>query len=329
MRYSGLILDLDGVVYIGPDAVPHAIESLNQAAARGIRLFAATNNANRPSSVVAEHLHALGLQIEADDVVTSAWAAAQHLATVLPKSASVLAVGGEGVANALESVGLTPLRASADLDATHVAIEQAAAVLIGYGPLVAWFDLAAAHFAITRGIPWFATNTDATVPTKYGRAPGNGAMVNLLRASTGDEPIVIGKPQPGLFEACMARHGSSDLLVVGDRLDTDIDGAVATGLDSLLVLTGVHGLSDLAHQPLAHWPTFVAPDLRSLALPAATPKLAAGVWVPSTASPFERDIVRFLNGMRSGENPDFDIQMDAGSAVDLRDFVAQTGSVVP
>lgn len=327
MHYSGLILDLDGVVYIGPDAVAHAVESLNLAAGRGVRLFAATNNANRSASTVAEHLHALGLHIHAEDVVTSAWAAAQHLSVLLPASASVLAVGGVGVSDALESVGLVPLRASADLEATHDAMADAAAVLIGYGPLVAWFDLAAAHFAISRGIPWFATNTDATVPTKYGRAPGNGAMVNLLRGSTGTEPVVIGKPQPGLFEVCVIRHGSRDLLVVGDRLDTDVDGAVASGLDSLLVLTGVHGLADLAQQPLSRWPTYVAPDLRSLDLPIATPRCVERSVTVSTDDSFERDIVRFLNAVGAGETPDCEVAMGPASAVDLRGFVAQAGSV--
>jgi HAD superfamily hydrolase (TIGR01450 family) len=264
-----VILDLDGVVYIGAEAVPYAIDELNHLASNGTVLAAATNNASRPVSVVAEHLHSLGLRIEANCVMTSAQAAGRHLATLLSPGTQVLAVGGEGVSRAIADVSLVPLRASEDLEASSAAADRVAAVLVGYGPRVAWFDLATAHWAIERGKPWFATNTDPTVPLPYGRAPGNGAMVGLLRTSTGVEPTVIGKPQPALFGALAAQLGTRDVLVIGDRLDTDIDGAIAADMDSLLVLTGVHGLHELAERSTTRWPTYVAQDLRSLRSPAA------------------------------------------------------------
>lgn len=264
MRYSAVILDLDGVVYIGADAVPHAIDALNEMASRGTTLAAATNNANRPAELVAEHLQSLGLRIDPSCVMTSAQAAGHHLASILAPGSAVLAVGGEGVGNAIRSVGLVPLRASEDLAQSSACADSAAAVLVGYGPRVAWFDLAAAHWAIDRGKPWFATNTDPTVPLPFGRAPGNGAVVGLLRTSTGVEPTVIGKPKPALFEALTKRLGTRDVLVIGDRLDTDIDGAIAAGLESLFVLTGVQGVADLATRETEAWPSFVAQDLRSL-----------------------------------------------------------------
>ncbi len=269
MHYAAVILDLDGVVYIGADAVPYAVEALNAIQAQGSILAAATNNANRPAQVVAHHLHSLGLVIEAGHVMTSAQAAAKYLSTILPAGANVLAVGGDGVAEALLSEGLSPLRASQDLAMSNDVANGAAAVLVGYGPLVAWFDLATAHWAIERGKPWFATNTDPTVPLAFGRAPGNGAMVGLLIHSTGVEPVVIGKPKPTLFNALAAQLETRDILVIGDRLDTDIDGAIAAGLDSLLVLTGVHGIADLALRPTDAWPMLIAQDLRGLHAPIA------------------------------------------------------------
>ncbi len=262
-----LILDLDGVVYIGPDAVPHAIDALCELAGAGMRLTAATNNASRPAAEVGEHLRRLGLDITDDDVITSAQAAAEHLAARLRAGAPVLAVGGPGVALALQEVGLTALRASMDLATSSEAADTAEALLMGYGPLVAWFDLAAAQWAIDRGRYWVATNGDPTVPQPYGRAPGNGAFVALLERSTGRAPIVIGKPQPTLFESLLRRTGARNALVIGDRLDTDIDGARAAGIRSVFVLTGVQSIADLAERPRAQWPDFIAQDMRSLLLP--------------------------------------------------------------
>lgn len=264
MQYDAVILDLDGVVYIGSDAVPFAIDSLNSLAFRGVTLTAATNNANRPAAVVAAHLHQLGLRIDATHVMTSAQAAGRYLANQLPAASPVLAIGGEGVAESLHAAGLVALRASEDLAASSAAADAAMAVLIGYGPRVAWFDLAAAHWAIMRGKPWVATNTDPTVPLPFGNAPGNGAMVELLERSTGSTPTVIGKPKPSLFEELARALGTRRVLVIGDRLDTDIDGAIAAGMDSVLVCTGVHGPADLAARPATRWPTYVAQDLRSL-----------------------------------------------------------------
>lgn len=267
MHYEAILLDLDGVVYIGADALPYAVPALNSMRDAGTILAAATNNANRPGPVVAEHLQQLGLAISAEHVMTSAQAAGTHLGQLLPRGATVLAVGGEGVAQALIDAGLVPLRASEDLALSSAAADSAAAVLVGYGPQVAWFDLAAAHWAIERGKPWVATNTDPTVPLPYGRAPGNGAIVGLLQRSTGIAPTVIGKPKPALFNALAERLGTRDVLVIGDRLDTDIDGALAAGMDSLLVCTGVHDPSHLSERAPARWPDFIAQDLRSLHTP--------------------------------------------------------------
>ena len=329
MHYVAYILDLDGVVYIGNDAVPHAIESLNDAAANGIRLTAATNSANRPARDVAAHLVELGLRIDADDVVTSAQAAAEELARILPEGAEVLAVGGPGVAWALESVGLLPLRADADLTIGDDVARRAEAVMMGYGPAVAWHDLAAAHWAIQRGVPWMATNTDSTVPTKYGRAPGNGSLVRALMHASGVEPMIAGKPQPALFESTMRTIGSREVLVLGDRFDTDIDGAAACGIDSMLVLTGVHGLAELAEQPLERWPSFVAQDLRSLSGRVAELRIDGDAVAVFDDHPLVAAVAvaaRARLGQRL-QVPAYVAQPEAAPLVDLRPFLSAAGSV--
>lgn len=329
MQYAGYILDLDGVVYIGSDAVPYAIDALNAASDAGVRLTAATNNANRPAADVAMHLVELGLKIAASDVVTSAQAAAEQLAQMLPEGSEVLAVGGPGVALALESVGLRPLRAAADLAIGDDVARRAEAVMMGYGPAVAWHDLAAASWAIARGVPWMATNTDSTVPTKYGRAPGNGSLIRALMHASGAEPMVAGKPQPTLFESTMRMLGTRDVLVIGDRFDTDIDGAAAAGVDSMLVLTGVHGLAELAEQPIERWPSFVAQDLRSLTGPFAEVHLRDDAVEVDSEHPLAQAVAVAAQA-RLGQRlqvPAYASGADAAPCVDLRPFLAAAGSV--
>ena len=140
-------------------------------------------------------------------------------------------------------------------------------VLQGYGAAVTASDLGEAAYAIQGGAIWVATNTDATLPTDRGVAPGNGSLVAAVQRACGRPPdLVAGKPEAPLYLLCAQRLGRepADVLAVGDRLDTDIEGAVAAGMDSLLVLTGVDDLRACATAPLRRRPTFVAPDLRAL-----------------------------------------------------------------
>jgi len=272
-KYDSIILDLDGVVYIGEHAVPHAVESIN-AVSETIRVTAATNNASREPQVVGEHLRRLGLNIDDSEIVTSAQAGASLLASLLEPKARVLAVGGFGVESALREVGLHPIRATRDHEANHLLADEVSAVLQGHGQDTSWWDLATAAWAISRGKHWVATNRDLTVPTPYGLGPGNGSLVASLEEVTGVCPLVAGKPQATLFEQTAQRIGSTRPLVIGDRLDTDIDGALAAGMDSLLVLTGVHQLADVAARNPDRRSTYVANDLTCLLSAQAPPSSA-------------------------------------------------------
>ncbi|MEV5983034.1 HAD-IIA family hydrolase [Streptomyces sp. NPDC052114] len=254
--YDTALLDLDGVVYAGGQAIAHAVDSLASARAGGMHLAYVTNNALRTPDTVAEHLTELGIPTGAADVITSAQAAARLVSEQVPAGARVLVIGGEGLRVALRERGLEPVDSADD---------DPAAVVQGYGgPDMAWGRFAEACYAIARGVPWFASNTDLTIPSGRGIAPGNGAAVEVVRIATGAEPQVAGKPLPPMHRETILRTGARRPLVVGDRLDTDIEGAFNGGVDSLLVLTGVTDGAQLLAAPPEHRPTYVDADLRGM-----------------------------------------------------------------
>lgn len=260
--YTGVVCDLDGVIYRGPDPVPHAVEAIS---ALSQPVIFATNNASRTPEDVAGHLQGLGLRVTATEVVTSSTTAADVLRRSLGEGALVLAVGGPGVVAALSEAGLRAVTPRQHAEGASGAV----AVLQGYGPEVTATDLAEAAYAIAAGARWVATNEDRTLPTARGVAPGNGALVGAVRAAVERDPEVIGKPHRPIYTMAADRMGvpPATVLAIGDRLDTDLAGAVATGMDGLLVLTGVHGWADAAAADPGCRPTFVVEDLRGLAEP--------------------------------------------------------------
>jgi len=254
--YDVALLDLDGVLYRGLEPVEHAADALRAARAAGLRLGFVTNNAARPASAVAEALRQLGIEAQSDDVVTSAQAAAHLLAQRFAPGAPVLVVGGEGLRQACTEQGLRVVATAAD---GPIAVAQ------GYAPDVGWRELAEATVAVREGSWWVATNLDATLPSERGELPGNGSLVAVVATAVGRGPdVVAGKPAAPLFAEAIERTAARRPLIVGDRLDTDIAGARARGLASLLVLTGVATARDLLVAPAAQRPTYVAADLRGL-----------------------------------------------------------------
>jgi len=253
--YDVALLDLDGVVYVGPDAVHGATQALAKARALGMRLAFVTNNAARPPEAVAAHLTELGVEATAEEVVTSAQAAARHLAELLPVGSPVLVVGTVGLDEALRERGLRPV---------YSADDAPAAVVQGYSSTLDWALLAEGCVAIRRGVPWIATNLDATVPSARGPLPGNGSMVAALRHATGVEPESTGKPDPEMHRESVRRSGARNPIVVGDRLDTDIEGANAVGCASMLVLSGVTRPAEALWAPSRQRPTYLARDVSGL-----------------------------------------------------------------
>ncbi|HUR73757.1 MAG TPA: HAD-IIA family hydrolase [Sporichthya sp.] len=266
-RYDAGLLDLDGVVYIGPEPVPHASESLAQARARGMRLAFVTNNASRTPQEVAAHLTELGVAADPAEVATSAQAAARLVAGLVAPGSAVLVVGGPALEEALIERGLRPVRSADD---------KPSAVVQGYHPSVGWMQLAEGTFAVRAGLPWVASNTDLTIPTPRGIGPGNGTLVNVIRQASGVEPLVAGKPELALHRESIDRVAAQRPLIIGDRLDTDVEGAVRAGTDSLLVLTGVTGPVELLAAPPSRRPTYVSADLRGLLVPHDDVELGGG-----------------------------------------------------
>ncbi len=255
--YDLAMLDLDGVVYVGPEAVPGAPQHLARTRDAGMALAYVTNNASRTPGDVAAHLRELGVEADADDVVTSAQAAARLLGERLPAGSAVFVIGGHGLEVALAERGLRPVK---DRDAGPVA------VVSGFARDLTWGTVIEGALLVREGLPWVASNTDRTVPTPHGPGPGNGMLVGVVAQFADRTPEVAGKPEPPLFAETLRRVGGERPIVVGDRIDTDIEGARRSGHDSLLVMTGVTGAAELAEVPPALRPSFVGADLGALAV---------------------------------------------------------------
>lgn len=251
-RHDAVLFDLDGTLYRGSQPLPHAAEVLARLHGEGMPLRFVTNNASKAPGAVAGHMNALGLPADPVEVNTSAQAAAQLLRQQLPAGATVLVVGTESLADELRDRELRPVRR---------AEERVAAVVQGHSPDTGWADLAEACVAVRSGARWVACNLDTTLPTERGQLPGNGAMVAALRAATDREPDIAGKPGLPLFRTAADSAGAQDPVVIGDRLDTDIAGAVAAGYASLVVLTGVTTPARLLAADASERPRYLATDL--------------------------------------------------------------------
>jgi HAD superfamily hydrolase (TIGR01457 family) len=256
--YDTALLDLDGVAYLDDVVVEHAAESIEAARAQGMHVTFVTNNASRTPEKVARRLTDFGVSATPEDVVTSSMAVARLLTERLEPGSRVLVVGGEGLRTAVEQAGFVVVTSADD---APVAVVQ------GYTPDTAWTHLAEATIAVNAGALWIAGNIDATMPTSRGPVPGNGALVDAVAAATGRRPIVAGKPETPLHDEAVRRSGARRPLVVGDRLDTDIEGAFRGGADSLLVLTGVTDARKLISAQPHERPTYIADDLRGLLTP--------------------------------------------------------------
>ncbi len=267
--YDFTALDLDGVVYVGETVLQSVPETLESLSASGHRLAFITNNASRTPGQVAAKLRALSVPADEEDVVTSAQAGAHLLAQALPRGSKVYVIGGVGLEEALRSFELVPV--------TEPGVDVRA-VAQGYGPEMPWKQVLGGAVLVKQGLPWVATNTDLTIPLPNGIGPGNGALVKLIGDFAGRTPVVAGKPELPLFDETLERVGGMRPLMVGDRLDTDIQGARRAGWASLLVMTGVTGLTELVGAGADARPDFIGADLRALLEPHGIPKQDGQAW---------------------------------------------------
>ncbi len=273
--FRGLLCDLDGVVYRGREACPGAVQGLAAARKAGVRVLFMTNNAGHTPEGIAEHLTELGVGATAQEVLTSSQVAAGYLVDrEKPGSVAqgegrsvrevVLAVGGPGVTVSMRRAGLSVVTAR---DLPGPTRGPVWAVVQGYGPQVDVRDLTEATYAVNQGALWVATNSDATLPTPRGLAPGNGSLIAAVAHATGRSPdVVVGKPYPPTYHRALTMLDlpAAQVIAVGDRLETDIAGAKAAGLTTALVLTGVHGRPEAAAASPAQRPDMIVNTLEDL-----------------------------------------------------------------
>lgn len=253
--YDSLLLDLDGVVYRGRQAIAGAAEAINKAQQLGKKVGYITNNASRTPAQIAEQLRGYGISLRDEDIIGSARAAAKLLSAKVKPGSKVLVVGGDGLRAEVSAAGFEIVSNSED---------RPAAVIQGFSPEVGWKDLAEAAFAIENGAIWIATNQDWTLPLEKGIAPGNGTLVGAVHTAVGRLPEFAGKPFTPIFEAALAELELEKPLVIGDRLDTDIKGAVSAALDAAVVMTGIATNKDLLGAKSDERPTYILSNLSDL-----------------------------------------------------------------
>ncbi|WP_440714112.1 HAD-IIA family hydrolase [Gordonia sp. FQ] len=247
--YDTLLFDLDGTLYEGHSVLPGTRDVVD---AHVDRCFYVTNNASRSAEQVSDHLADLGFRATPEQVITSAQVGARLVAERVPAASNVLVVGAPSLRAEISAVGLNPV-SSAD--------DAPSAVIQGHSPETGWAQLSEAALAIRAGALWVATNTDTTLPTERGLLVGNGSMVAAVATATEATPTVAGKPAAPIMREVLARSRGRRPLMIGDRLDTDIEGAVTVGIDSLLVLTGVTTARKLLAAAPAQRPVYVIDDL--------------------------------------------------------------------
>jgi 4-nitrophenyl phosphatase len=227
-QYDYFMIDLDGTVYRGDELIPYADLFVNTLKASGKHCLFVTNNSTRTPEQIADQLKGYGLSIEAHDIYTSAQATAAYI-RLEDESAKVLVVGEQGLYDAIQGEGL----ALVEENPTHV--------IVGLDRQFTYGKLAAASKAIRAGARFIATNTDKALITESGLTPGGGSIVASVVAASGQEPIVVGKPQGHIVELAILKMGASKAkcLMIGDNVETDIAAGIHAGVDTLLVLTGV------------------------------------------------------------------------------------------
>lgn len=267
--YDAAFFDLDGVLYRGPDAIPGAVAGVRRLHERGLATVYVTNNAARSTQTVADHLARLGFEATRDDVVSSAQAMGALLAQRLAPGTKVLVLGTENLAQHVRDAGLVSVDGFRD---------GPEAVVQGYDPSMTWPRLDQAAFAVQRGARWFVTNTDTTRPERDGIVPGAGTQVAALRAAVAHDPeVIVGKPHRPLMDEALRRSAAKRPVFVGDRIDTDIMGAHAVGIDSFMVFTGASGVRDLCFAPVNGRPTGIGWNVESLFEPTRTATSGNGV----------------------------------------------------
>jgi 4-nitrophenyl phosphatase len=257
-----MIIDMDGVLWHGSVPQPGLCEFFAILRELGIRFILATNNASQTQDQYVKKLAGMGVAVSKEEVLTSGMATALYLAEHNdPASTRVFVVGEDGACGPLREQGFT-LTGLYELKTPKTPDAQGADIVVcGKDSTLTWAKLATATLNIRAGARFVGTNADTTLPTEYGVTHGNGAILAALTAATGVAPMIIGKPEPIMYRQAMKLLASdpAETIAIGDRLETDILGAVRTGIRSLMVLTGISSEGDLRASD--YQPTWLMPDI--------------------------------------------------------------------
>lgn len=306
-----LLIDLDGVCYAGTRDIPQAAAGLAAARESGVKFQFLTNNASRTPEQVAEKLKGHGIAADPAEVMTAAMDAVEILTQKIEPESKVLVIGTQALIDTVAKAGF---------EVVSKASEQPVAVIQGYGPEVGWRQLSEAAYAISAGALFMATNLDATLPTEDGFALGNGSLVAAVEHATGQKPFAGGKPYAGIYRKAAAHAGATKPLAVGDRLDTDIAGAVAADMLSLHVLTGVSDAKAVALAYPDRRPSYLGLDLTDLMRVHPGPvHQPTGAWTSGESAAF---MVAEDGRVMRDEEP-----VDNGQILSLEDYRALVAAV--
>jgi 4-nitrophenyl phosphatase len=263
---AGLIIDMDGVLWHGNKPMDGLIEFFSELRISAIPFVLATNNASLTQQQYVDKLAGMGIDVEHSEILTSSMATAQYLIQHLPTDMRrVFVIGEDGLRQPLLELGFTLTDLYQVNQPDKGIYDQGADLVVsGLDRQLTWDKLATATLNINAGAQFFATNSDTTLPTELGEVMGNGGVLAALEAVTGVKPISIGKPAPILYQQALALLGTNrtNTVAIGDRLNTDILGAVNAGMRSIMVLTGVSKEQDIAE--LDYEPTWVMADIQQI-----------------------------------------------------------------
>jgi 4-nitrophenyl phosphatase len=257
---DNLILDMDGVLWRGETPMPGLGAFFETLQDLDVNYVLATNNATKVATQYSEKLARFGVEVPPRKILTSAEATAAHLREEYPAGVSAYVVGEEGLQQAMREQGFDLLEAEGFVGAES----RTELVVVGFTRHVCYSQLASAAHLIVNGARFVGTNPDPSFPSEVGPLPGAGALLSFIQTGTGVEPLVIGKPGRAIFEEAMRRLGGSpqNTAMVGDRLETDIKGAQATGLYTILLLSGVTGVEKVeGHE---RQPDLICQDIKEL-----------------------------------------------------------------
>lgn len=259
-----LIIDMDGVLWHGEQPLPGLVEFFQLLREKQLPFILATNNAGMTQDEYVAKLARMGVAVTHDEILTSSMATALYLAQHHnPAETRVFVIGAEGARRPLLEKGFT-LTGLYEINSPETPNAGADIVVCGLDKQLSWDKLATATLNIRAGAKFVGTNADVTLPTERGITHGNGAILAAIQAATDVAPIVVGKPEPIMYQQAIALLGvdASETIAIGDRLNTDILGAVNAGIRSLLVLTGISTREELA--TLNYAPTWILADIQEL-----------------------------------------------------------------